>query len=673
MHLILTLITVGAPASPMGEAPHAESVVPPAEDLRALIAGAGSTQDHDGGDLVVILDRSRVAVEQSGLAHYRRRRVFKVLTEAGATALKSLRFDYDPTSNLVELEAARIYRRPEPAAGEPPQPVAIGAARVRDLPQPQHGIFWGPRMKVLSVPRLEIGDALEVETYTKGFIIAYLGGNGGGSDDERFIPPMRGHFYDIVLFGDAPWPTLERHYAVTLPKEKPLQLEVYNGEVHSSVSFDDKTTTYAFWKKNLPPHKPEARAADASDYLPKVVMATVKDWQEKSRWFARVNENQFAANEAIQAKVAEITRGTKNDEEKIAAILHWTAQEIRYSGISMGKGEGYTLHSGAMTFHDRAGVCKDIAGMSITLLRAAGFTSYPAMTMAGARVERIPADQFNHCVVAVKRPEGYRMIDPTWAPFSAELWSSAEREQHYVIGTPEGEDLMMTSNLPPTHNQMQIKAESRLDADGNLESDVIVTGTGYLEDRLRRLVAYRSVDELGPAVAGMLGRVKAGATLMELRFSNHRALNEPFRVELKYRVPGYANIGSGVMRTGLPVSKHLLGNQRLADWLSATESDTRSSAVWLRCPQQLRFEERLRVPAGFRLLGPPVDEQVETKMGAVRATLEQNGDVLHLREEVLIRQRNIAPEDYAPLKKVADTFRDFSQRRFFLAREPQGD
>ena len=53
----------------------------------------------------------------------------------------------------------------------------------------------------------------------------------------------------------------------------------------------------------------------------------------------------------------------------------------------MGKGEGYTLHNTKMNYTDRCGVCKDIAGTLISFLRMAGFEAYPAMTMAGSRVE----------------------------------------------------------------------------------------------------------------------------------------------------------------------------------------------------------------------------------------------------------------------------------------------
>jgi len=44
--------------------------------------------------------------------------------------------------------------------------------------------------------------------------------------------------------------------------------------------------------------------------------------------------------------------------------------------------------------------------MLVTMMRAADMDSYAAMTMAGSRIEDLPADQFNHSVVALKKPNG---------------------------------------------------------------------------------------------------------------------------------------------------------------------------------------------------------------------------------------------------------------------------
>ena len=131
-----------------------------------------------------------------------------------------------------------------------------------------------------------------------------------------------------------------------------------------------------------------------------------------------------------------------------------------------------------MILRERSGVCKDIAGMAITLCRAAGYEVYPAMTMAGARVDRVPADQFNHCVGAWKQPDGtWHLLDPTWVPFSRYDWSRMEGQQEYVIGTPWGEDLASVRVFTGDENRLTLTVRGKLDADGTLHGTLSVWAT----------------------------------------------------------------------------------------------------------------------------------------------------------------------------------------------------
>ena len=82
------------------------------------------------------------------------------------------------------------------------------------------------------------GDAIEFRTYKKGFMIAYLGDEdddrkGQAPGDERYVPPMRGHYYDVVTFGSRR-PIHRKHYTVETVRDRPLQYEVYNGPVQAS-------------------------------------------------------------------------------------------------------------------------------------------------------------------------------------------------------------------------------------------------------------------------------------------------------------------------------------------------------------------------------------------------------------------------------------------------------
>ena len=58
---------------------------------------------------------------------------------------------------------------------------------------------------------------MEYEIAKKGFTYALLT---AGDDDERFIPPMRGQFYDIASPSGLPAPTVRKVYRVSMPMER---------------------------------------------------------------------------------------------------------------------------------------------------------------------------------------------------------------------------------------------------------------------------------------------------------------------------------------------------------------------------------------------------------------------------------------------------------------------
>lgn len=646
----------------------------PAE-AAALLAAEAPAELVGEADQLVLFERESVIVEDSGLGHRYRHRLVKVLEPTGALALAALRFDYDPASNLLEIRTVRVHRADSSV-------VDIDPTAARDVPQPTDLINWGARMKVLGLPPLAVGDGVETLTYSKGFLIAYLAAPedeeqpqvlGGprvlsgaeamglhdstitklaGGDDERYIPPMRGHFYDVQLFqGDLP--CRERRYTVSLPATKPLQYSVYNGEVMSSLRFAGDRHDYAFWKTDVPALHHEPRMPDASDIVPKVVMATTEDWEAKSRWFAETNEYTFAYTPEISAKVAAITRGLDTDEEKVAALLHWVAQNIRYFGLTMGKGEGYTLHPGAMTFRDRAGVCKDIAGMLVTMLRAAGYEAYGAMTMAGARVEEIPADQFNHCVVALKKPDGsFQMLDPTWAPWNNATWSRWEGEQDYVIGTPAGQDLMQIPSFSAEDNLLSVTSEARLAADGALEGTLAFTGRGSSDGRLRGVVADRPARDLRPFLENWLGALTPRAELVDFAFSDHRDFTRDTTLRLRYRLPGWAEDLGDSLALRSPGLSLLAANGTLWRLASLPAGEAREHPIFYWAAQRVELAETLELPRGNWAAPAAID--LKEAQAAFRCDWKPQRGKLGLNAVLQVDRRLIQAEDFPGLRRVAD-------------------
>lgn len=627
------------------------------ENLAKLIEAAGSRKTNKGAHVVGVLDRTYVHVMPSGLAHVTRRRVWKALSDRGGALLAVRRFDYDPATNVIRFKRIRVHRK-----GKAPKDYP--GTWAKDLPQPAGWIFWKTRMKIVGLPRLWTGDALEVITYSKGFQIAYL-----GIGDERYIPPMRGHYYDTVLFSDDRHPVKWKTYRVTTPRSKPLRYKVYNGTLQSSMTFTKTRFVYDFSRRNIGRYKREPRAPYASDAVVKVVMATVARWPAKSRWFYNVNKNQFGANPAIRRKVREVLRGKVGRRARVTALLRWVAANIRYRGLSMGKGEGYTLHPGTRVFSHRAGVCKDIASMLVTMLRAAGYPAYPAMTMAGSRVENVPADQFNHCVVALKRKRGgFQMLDPTWAPYSRQLWSNAERPQHFLVGTPRGEKLGRMTPQKGAANQLNVSADTRLlGRSGAVQVSLKVWATGYPDSGLRRQVGSRQAPgDVRHYFERIAGRVAPWARVLKHSFRDFADLGRRYSFRMTLRVPRYAQWGRGVVRFRPVLWNQLLSAQ--AGWVKATKAKRRTQPVMLRSSLQQTWNERIQLPVGYSLAAPFKAVHLSHPGASLLVSAGRKGRLLTITTQLILNRKIYPVSRYAGLKKVVDGLRGLRRRSLYLVR-----
>jgi hypothetical protein len=670
-------------------------------EIRSLIATAGDAKDYPDAAVVSVFDRMDVTVEESGLAHYRHHTLTKILTETGVLQQAALRFDYDPASNFINIESIRIFRKGGIVE-------TVDLASLRDLFAPAMMIYWGARMKVVGLPRLEVGDAVEVRTDKKGFEIAYLGageGDGGdaqalgvggvgagwsamagdigvgqkvaeaagasqeAADDSRYIPPMRGSFYDVVYFRDS-YPFKEKRYDLHMPKDKPVQYEVYNGTLYSAQKFDDKGTHYSWWLYDIPAIKEEPRSAETPDIATKLVLSTLASWQEKSRWFAAIHDTIYCDNEPIRKLVKDLTAGLKADVDKVEALQHWSAQEIRYSGLSMGKGEGYTHHPGKMSFCDRCGVCKDKAGMLVTLMRTAGYDVWPALTMAGARVEEVPADQFNHSVVAWRHKDGtFTMLDPTWVPYSNELWSSAESEQNYVIGTPEGEGLMETPYSPPENHVLKVISRGAVDRNGNLTGTLHLEGTNYMDQRMRRWLGTHKRDDLRAYVEGWLASIAPTVEVTKIAIGDPLDFKKQFTLDVEYRVPAYAVVAGGTLDFASPAWRLGFGKAPLLNAVSVVDLEKRAYPLFIWNTQALECDESISIPAGLKPRELSKEFARTGDYAAYAMERSCDGKAVKNMGRVLVKHRTIPAEAYPGFRSTIKAAGDYGTQRVVLERE----
>lgn len=628
-----------------------------AQSWKPLQADANAEKAFVESPSVVLLDSTSVNVSELGSGTFVIRRVIQINNEKGALANRVIKYDYDPLTADAEFAEMKIYH-PDGSVTD------LNVKEACDYAAPARAIYWGARQIMMEPGMLNPGDVIDYTINKKGFTYALLAAS-EENDEERFVPPMRGEFYDIVPFWVTE-PTVRKVYRVSVPRSKDVQYEFFQGDCASSVKLDGDRRVYTFSINNALPFESEPNMVDRFDVAPKLMMSSTPDWKEKSLWFHKVNEDygSFEPTPEAQAKVNEIIKGKKTEMEKISALTHWVADNMRYSGISMGKGEGYTLHNTQTNFTDRAGVCKDKAALLISMLRMAGFEAYPAMTMAGSRIEQIPADHFNHCVAVVKLSNGeYIPLDPTWVPFNREIWSSAEQQQNYLPGLPEGSDLLLTPVSDPSNHLFKIVANTKLNADGSLSGTFTIYAEGQSDAAVRRPFLQGYAERVERTLESELLRVSPQAKLISWKANDPKNYEKaPITLTMTFSIPDYATAADGVMICRPLVLSNLYGGVRSFLRVN-TDNENRKYGFKDSCSRLVELQETMTLPSGYVWAEGSNANQAtdaESDVASFRSELKSDRNKIKINATLSLGKRVYDAEDWADFRNAVKGYKDLA-------------
>ncbi|MDP2424038.1 MAG: DUF3857 and transglutaminase domain-containing protein [Bacteroidales bacterium] len=628
-----------------------------ANPTQGLINNSGNAQDYPGSNLLILFDSTEVDVKDTGLGYFHMHQLIKILTKQGALEKRVICIDYDPLSADVEFKMVKIYRKDGTIQ-------ELDLANVLDYVAPARAIYWGASEKMIEIGRLEPGDAIEIRYFKKGFTYALL----MQDDEDRFIPPMRGHYYDIVPFWSSE-PILKKVYVAKLPPNKPLQFEFYNGTCSASVRFENGKHVYSFTQEDILPLKREPNMVDPFDVAPKLLLTTSPDWEAKSRWFYGVNEDygSFEPTPETVAFVRELLNEAKTEMDSVSVLTHWVADNMRYSGISMGPGEGFTLHNTGMNFRDRCGVCKDKAALLISFLRIAGFESYAAMTMAGSRIEDIPADHFNHSVTVVKLSDGkYHLLDPTWVPFVRELWSSAEQQQHYLMGLPEGADLMATPISPPDNHYLRINGTSELKPDGTLVGELTVEAEGQTDAAIRGMFTRDYKSQWDRSVEAELLRVYPKAQILSMDYGDPiDYMAGPINLKINYQIPGFAFAGARELFF-VPLLSGNFMSRAMGHLSLNTDLAERKYAFRDRCSRLVQLNETITLPQEYEVVLPMQQLVHNGQAASYKGGFVKQGNTLVINQEVILGKRVYEPEDWPEVRAAVQAHKNMAEMPVIL-------
>ena len=613
-------------------------------DPAAIVAAASkaTTARFPDADRVMVDDRIHVVYEPDGTEITWDDEWVKVLTEKGRRSAATVSLDFTERYGDAQIFAVEII-------GTNGQVRAVDFAQTLKVATDNSSLganIVDPLDKKMScaVSGLAVGEIRHVR-YAKRTRKARMVGTWADMQVFEFTSPILSTVYTVNQPDANPVRNAVVRHAfgktVVRAPDKPL------GNGRTLLRWDVRDVPQAFPEPDMPPLATCVQA---------IRLSTAPDWQTVSRWYWGISEPHLVTSTpAMTNEVRRIVKGCATNEAKIRALFKFVSQEIRYMGLTMEDGApGYEPHDVNITFENRYGVCRDKAALLVQMLRIAGFSAYPVLIHAGAKMDSaVPWPFFNHAIVAVDEGKRkYRLMDPT-DESTRDLLPSYLSDRSYLVARPDGETLL-TSPVPSAEkNMLKIDSEGSLGADGSLLLTTTFDFGGINDTVFRHSLIKRTPEERRRTFESYLRAVAPGAELLSFEIGPEDMRDTETRLTAKTvaRFPEVVLRGKTRDTLALPFVTRRLS---LASGLLDGSTSLEKRRFPLRIFSTASTEETLRISLG-EALGAPVSLPPACSIGTngyqfVRECSVKDG-VLRASRKMYVKDVNFEVPAYNALRR----------------------
>jgi transglutaminase-like putative cysteine protease len=407
------------------------------------------------------------------------------------------------------------------------------------------------------------------------------------------------------------------------------------------------------------PHDPAMRAR------------TTGSWNDLGLWYAGLTQSTRNPSPEIKQKVGELTSGTSDPIAKMRALTEFAQRKIRYAAIEFGIG-GYQPHLASDIFAHQYGDCKDKATLLITMLHEAGIEAYYVVVFDERGIVRpdYPSMHFDHVIVAIKLPDGvdnaslYAVVndpklgrllffDPTneYVPLGYLPWYL--QNNHGLVVTSQGGNLIPMPLSPPTTNRLLRTATLTLSATGQLSGEVQETEWGGPAANQRRAFLDVQPSKRAEVIEGFLGQFLSDYVLTGATLTNLDKYDQNFGLTYKFVSPRYATV-SGNM---LLLRPRVVGDKDSQMLRLFNEQKPRKYAIEFQEATRQDDLIDITLPPGYVLDGVPPPVQLECPYGSYHSEIKVADGVLHYRRTYEIKDTEVPteklPEIRTFLKQIA--------------------
>jgi hypothetical protein len=452
--------------------------VGPTPNWVAAVAGPSdpnfATAHASGGLAYDVIESQRRVVDGDDWTYSRV--VVRVLSDQGAETVGQQTFEFSPPNERLVLHDVRVHREGESLERLETKNVQLLQREVNL----EHQIYNNRRTAFVLIPDLRVGDVLEyswsvvgTNPVMDGHVVIGMSMQSSHALGVSSARVLSDRPLQTKAFGEAPQPTLTRR-----------------GRLYEYTMRADGVAA-ATTVESVPVEEPLYGWVQFTDFA---------DWKSVAQWGMGLFEGPISPSEHIGDVLAELDLQDAPKKTRVLEVLNWVQRNVRYFATPFAESTHRPTPPGTV-LERRYGDCKDVALLTVTLLRAVGIPAQVALvdaTRGRAIPELLPSPYaFDHAVV-VAFPEGSPVwLDPTRAEQHGPLKFVAARGLRWGLPLAQDVTRLVAVEEPPREGP-DVLVEANYTIDAYDEPATLTVRAQYYGDRahaLRDLHANR--DEAG--------------------------------------------------------------------------------------------------------------------------------------------------------------------------------
>ena len=441
----------------------------------------------------------------------------RVQSDAGVKQLAILAFPYSSSNQQIDFAYVRVIKPDGTVVTTPDYNVQdLPADVTREAP-----MYSDLHQKHVAVRGLGVGDILEYQVTLR-----------------TTKPDIPGQFwFDYDFEKNAI--VLEQQLDLDVPASK--QVTVVSAGVQPTITEQGARKLYHWASSNLSHPNPDAPAKSTRVWKPAIEVTTFATWEQVGAWYASLEKDSVVVTPAIQAHVADLTKGLTSDDAKIHAIFNDVALHIHYVALEFGIGR-YQPHPADDVLANEYGDCKDKHTLLAAMLKAAGIDSWPVLISSSHALDpNTPSPgQFDHVITVVPSNGHLVWMDSTEEVSPVGMLAGSLRDkQALAVPTDKPAYIERTPADLPKPRSIQFHIIGTLAENGLFTAKVDETADEDAGAELR--MAFRKVPQdkwkdllhLIQQAQGFNGEES------DIQVSDVDKIDEPLRISFKYRREGY--------------------------------------------------------------------------------------------------------------------------------------